>query len=367
MKSQRTPFRHTTHMGQTMSITSKDPPPHAVYYENRSHAGLLPRGFVARAIPSGGKKPTTIFRSIDKKTEICVFRLKQGICSERLLNTDGDQVWFIHEGAGMCETMLGRICFEAPAHLFVPRCHVYRIRPTRETTMVGMENVGPIECDAMGKTRDSTPPDWCDVKIPLIDNPPTPDKADQKLYRGTADPTPIWKVLVKRAGIWSYLLYSQTPFSCVEYHGSPYPFVLKIHCSRAQENFPARASDGSLVTFAAFDGSRDTPSAAISTFLPSTPLPSAYFRVHMSDEVLFISNRNCTYEGEKLREGDIAFHPQGTPHGALSHALRAWERACAPDALHDVKMLGVLFECRSPLMATERVTVASEIPDYWRL
>ncbi|MDP3726166.1 MAG: hypothetical protein Q8R36_03130, partial [bacterium] len=123
------------HIGFTMRTVSETIPPQGMRFHGNDTFGRLtslPRAFHITKLPCG-RWPIELFESLDTKTGIRAIHLEDQKRGVRLLNTDGDEVWFIHKGQGMCNTILGTIGYKAPAYLFVPRSYLYQICPFEET------------------------------------------------------------------------------------------------------------------------------------------------------------------------------------------------------------------------------------------
>ncbi|HSD91340.1 MAG TPA: homogentisate 1,2-dioxygenase, partial [Kofleriaceae bacterium] len=59
-------------------------------------------------------------------------------------NADGDELLFVHAGAGRIETDFGPLSYEPGDYLVIPRGTLYRLAPTRETRLLVVETTGEL-------------------------------------------------------------------------------------------------------------------------------------------------------------------------------------------------------------------------------
>ncbi len=358
--------RFAHHIGFTMRTVTSVVPSRVFRFEDDSPLSPKPRAFRTKDMPLRNDIPTKIFESIDRKTEINGLHITQGKASHRLLSVDGDQVWFVHKGTGVCDTVLGRMLFNAPAYIFIPRSFTYRISAKTETVLIGMESVEPLLKPTFTWLNDTVPFSEHNLTTPE----PTHslhDKEDSRIATEHLPLEPVWKVWVKRARQWSTVLYSQTPFSCIGYQGHPYPFVLPFEHISLPTLSKEHTDPTAFMTFASPVDSRGMPSVGISTFLPHRVHSLPYYHTNLYDEILFLSEEYGP-RGKVLHAGDMSFHPQGFPHGPQPEALKNCTGPARPGDAPYTNMRAVMFESQSPLMLAENIEfalVGNEINNYW--
>lgn len=309
--------------------------------------------------------PHELLISVDGAAAVQVLSLKSGETSRRMVSVDGDTVWFIHKGSGSCNTVLGRMNFQAPTYLFVPRSFTYQIiarNNVDDVFMVGMESREPLERPQFGRVNDTVPWDEHRLVVPEPTRSKFIDTGEEGHYKHS-----VYSVWVKRAGEWTEIFYKHSPFSCIGYQGYPYPFILDFENISLPILSKEHTDPTSFMTFCSpppYDGERyrNMPNVAISTFLSHRMYSPPYFHTNLWDEALFISG-DYPARGGVLGPGDMSFHPQGFPHGPQPSFLKQWKEPAENAPL--VEMRAVIFESRTPLVPTPSF-LAHEIPGYWK-
>jgi homogentisate 1,2-dioxygenase len=65
-------------------------------------------------------------------------------------NADGDELLFVHAGAGRIETDFGPLSYEPGDYLVIPRGTLYRLAPTRDTRLLVIETTGELSLPDRG-------------------------------------------------------------------------------------------------------------------------------------------------------------------------------------------------------------------------
>lgn len=265
-------------------------------------------------------------------------------------NADGDDLLFVHRGAGRLETLFGTLSYGPGDYLVVPRGTIYRVvADPGETTMLHVETAAsPIVPprryrSEFGQLLEHAP--YCERDIRLPGEPLFYDQAGR------------FEVRIKARGrLWSYV-YDFHPLDVVGWDGFVYPWALSIH--------DFEPITGSLhqpppvhQTFAA-------RGFVVCSFVPrlldyhpdAVPAPYAHSNVD-SDELLYYANGQFASR-RGIEEGSMTLHPLGLPHGPQPGAVEA--------SLGKVRTeeLAVMVDTFRPLRIT-RASLALDDPSYPR-
>lgn len=222
-----------------------------------------------------------------------------------LENGDGDDLYYIQEGAGTLVTILGDVPFGAKDYVLVPRGLVHRF----ELATGVPQHWFHIECkrdfhiprqfrNESGQLKMDAPYTHRDFVRPTFDGPRDEGLRD---------------VVVKREGHYTRFTYPHSPLDLVGWDGSVWPFafpILAFQPKTSSVHLPPTIHG----TFACGGG-------LICSFVPrltdwhkdAIPCPYPHASVHC-DEVIFYSEGNFTSR-KGVGPGSISFHPMGTSHG----------------------------------------------------
>jgi homogentisate 1,2-dioxygenase len=223
-------------------------------------------------------------------------------------NGDGDELWYVFEGALELESSFGRLAVVAGDYVHVPRSCIHRWRVTRgPASLLSFEcrggcvvpsnfrnPVGQLKLDAPYTHRDFKRPEG---PIASLDRPAT----------GPTD------VLVKKLDRYSMHRLKHTPLDVVGWDGFAYPFAFPI------EKYQPKTGLIHLppTIHTTFVG----PGFAVCSFVPrvtdthpqAIPCPYPHSSVDC-DEILFYVRGNFTSR-KGVGPGCISLHPAGIPHG----------------------------------------------------
>ena len=124
-------------------------------------------------------------------------------------NQDGDELLFVHEGAGEFFCDWGRLDYRDGDYIVIPRGGMWRIAPSAPTTLLLIEcTEGTYTLPEKGIVGPHAIFDPAMLDVPAMD---AAFRAQQ-----TDDP---WKVVVKRGGALSTIDYPFNPLDAVGWHG----------------------------------------------------------------------------------------------------------------------------------------------------
>ena len=258
-------------------------------------------------------------------------------------NGEGDEVIFVHEGAGTLETIFGDLPYKEGDYVVVPRGTTYRFRPEGEQRYLVFETPGLIEIprryrNQYGQIIEGAPYYHRDI------HPPT----ELNTHRDRGE-FPV-KVRV-RDGYQTYVL-DYHPFDVVGWDGYLYPWTFSIHDF---EPITGRIHQPPPV---APDLRR--PQLRHLLVLPAqarlrparVPIPYHHSNLQSEEMIYYVSGNFGSRKGVDV--GSITLHPSGLPHGPQPGLA---EKSIG---LHETGELAVMCDTFNPLKLSK---LAAELDD----
>lgn len=263
-------------------------------------------------------------------------------------NADGDELLFVHEGAGKLHSLFGMLSFREGDYLVIPRGTIYHLEleqmPVRLLTIEAMG--GPIEIpkryrNEYGQLLEHAPFCERDIRVPET----------LEFHEETGH----FEVRIKARGMLTAYHYTFHPFDVVGWDGYVYPWAFNIH--------DFEPITGSLhqppPTHQTFAG----PNFVVCSFVPrmldthpeAIPIPYNHSNVD-SDEVLYYVNGNFSSR-RGIERGSITLHPAGLPHGPQPGAVEA------SLGMKRTAEMAVMLDTFFPLQLTE-AALAMDDPNY---
>ncbi|HTQ07682.1 MAG TPA: homogentisate 1,2-dioxygenase [Polyangiaceae bacterium] len=262
-------------------------------------------------------------------------------------NADGDELFFVEEGAGVLRSVFGDLAFERGDYVCVPKGVLHRFLPAPGLSQawLWLEFAGPLGLPAayrnrVGQLRMDAPYSHRDFRAPLTVAP---------LDEGLRDH------VVKRRGVWHRYRSEHSPLDVIGWDGAVYPFVLPI------TSFSPRV--GQIHLPPPVHATFEAPGALVCSFVPrpldfhpeANPIPYPHSSVDV-DEVLFYAN--AAFSSRRgVGAGSLSHHPSGITHGPHPGAYENPH----PDRWTDE--LAVMLDCALPLDAT-KAALPLEDPAY---
>jgi homogentisate 1,2-dioxygenase len=268
-------------------------------------------------------------------------------------NADGDELLFIHEGAGELYCDYGHLSVREGDYVLLPRGTMWRL-DTAEPFAVLM-----IEATGSGyKLPERGLVGYNAVFDPAVLDTPALDEAFRAQQTEEA-----WVVLVKRDGALSRITYPFNPLDAVGWHGTLAPVRLNWRDIRPLMSHRYHLPPSAHTTFVG-------PRFVVCTFVPR-PLESdpgalkvPFFHSNDDfDEVIFYHRGNF-FSRDNIHPGMMTFHPGGFTHGPHPKALKAG----LAGAKKETDEVAVMLDARDPL-AVEAPAEAVEWTGYvdsWR-
>lgn len=262
-------------------------------------------------------------------------------------NADGDEILFVHRGAGRLETDFGPLAYKPGDYLVIPRGTVYRLAPSEPTAMLVMESRDEVELPDRGLLGKHA------LFDPDVINTPAPEVPAAEPGRTQ------WVVKVKRAGKLSAITYPFHPLNVVGWKGDLTVWQLNVKDIRPVSSERYHLPPTAHVTFL-------MRNVVVCSFLPrplETGDPAAlrvpFYHSNIDfDEVLFYHDGDF-FSRAGIGPGMVTFHPQGIHHGPQPQAVA---KAATRERTNEV---AVMVDTRNPLELTGPGAAAQD-PNYWK-
>jgi homogentisate 1,2-dioxygenase len=260
-------------------------------------------------------------------------------------NADGDELTFVHTGAGRVECPLGVVPFTAHDYVYMPQGLPHRWILDEPAHLMMMEARSPLRVPKQYRS----PEGQLSMYAPFTHNdfvePRWPDGGPESL----ASPR---RLVVQSRGRLTAFELAHDPFDVVGWDGQMWPFAFPIRL------FQPKTSSIHLpptihTTFAG-------EGYVVCSFVPRVvdfgegAIPCPY--PHSSpdcDEILFYVEGNFTSR-KGVGPGSISFHPRGLPHGPHPGTYEASIGTETTDEL------AVMVDTFKPLVPTEHAAAIEE-------
>ncbi|SDL79979.1 homogentisate 1,2-dioxygenase [Modicisalibacter muralis] len=335
--------------GPVSHMHHKHPPTGWVDWEGP----LRPRAFDLNHIddtPDCPWRAPAVLENAD--VEVRFWRLS-GAMRHLVRNSDGDQLLFIHHGAGSLYCDYGHLEFRDGDYLMIPRGTAWRLAPTERCEILMIENVdGAYQLPEKGILGPNA------IFDPAVLDHPRLDQA----FRDQQDEN-TWQVRVKRLAEISTVTFPFNPLDAVGWHGDNTVVRVNWRDIRPVMSHRYHLPPSAHTTFVA-------RGFVVCTFCPR-PIESDpgalkvpfYHNNDDYDEVLFYHRGNF-FSRDNIEQGMITFHPCGFAHGPHPKALKKSQES--PGTFTDE--VAVMIDTRRSLRTTDAVERV-ENTDYvnsWR-
>ena len=257
----------------------------------------------------------------------------------------GDEVIFVHEGAGALESQFGTLRYRAGDYLVLPTGVTWRLLPDdgSEHRLLVIEAFGHIEppkryVNRYGQFLENAP--YCERDIRPPDALETHDEAGE------------FEVRVKARNRTTRYLYEHHPLDVVGWDGHLWPYAFNIEdfepiTGRVHQPPPVHQT---------FDG----PGFVVCSFVPrlfdyhpeAIPAPYNHSNVDSDEVIYYVDGNFMSRRG--VESASITVHPNGIPHGPHPGA---YEGSIGQESTEE---LAVMIDTFQPLQLT---TQAVELED----
>ncbi|MDP6707201.1 MAG: homogentisate 1,2-dioxygenase [Alphaproteobacteria bacterium] len=249
-------------------------------------------------------------------------------------NADGDELIFVHEGAGELYCDFGHLSFRDGDYIVLPKTTTWRIEPTAPVSALLVEATNQhYTLPERGLVSEQAIFDPAVLETPRID----------AAYEAQQDDR-TWRIEIKARGQVSTVTYPYNPLDTAGWQGSVAPVKLNWRDIRPLMSHRYHVPPSAHTTFM---GGR----FVVCTFVPrpfeSDPgaLKVPFFHSNNDyDEVIFY-HAGEFFSRDNIHPGMMTLHPAGFPHGPHPKALaNAFEQKRA--ATDEV---AVMIDTRDPL------------------
>ena len=263
-------------------------------------------------------------------------------------NVGGDELLFVHHGAGVLETQFGELAYRENDYVIVPTGTIYRLIPSSPTRLLVHELSGDVKIprryrNEFGQLEEHAPYYERDFRVPVLKAP----VAAQGEY----------EVRVANAGRNAVYVVQNHPCDVIGWDGYCYPYAFNLDefapiTGKLHQPPPAHA------TF-------EAPGAAFCAFVPrlfdyhplAIPVPYNHSSVDCDEVIYYVSGNFMSRRG--VEEGSVTLHAAGAPHGPQPGAVESSLGKKSTDEI------AVMVDTFKPLMLGD-LALASEDPEYYR-
>ncbi len=263
-------------------------------------------------------------------------------------NTGGDELIFVHRGAGTIETPFGDLAYRAHDYLVIPTGTTYRVLPSSATRMLVYASSGSVTIprkyrNEFGQLEEHAPYYERDFRVPVLKAP--------------VDAPGEYEVLVTNGGRSAVYVVQNHPCDVIGWDGYCYPYAFNLDefapiTGKLHQPPPAHA------VF-------EAPGAAFCAFVPrmfdyhplAIPVPYNHSSVDCDEVLYYVSGNFMSRRG--VEEGSITLHAAGAPHGPQPGAVESSLGKTSTDEI------AVMIDTFAPLQIGSAGTACEE-PSYFR-
>jgi len=264
-------------------------------------------------------------------------------------NADGDQLLFVHQGAGDLFCDFGRIAYRAGDYLYLPRGTMWRLAPAEPTAVLMIQATNThFKLPDRGLMGPHAQFDPAVLDTPVMD----------EVFRAHQAEVGDHRVEVKKRGQVSVVTYPYNPLDAVGWHGELAPVRLNVADIRPVVSHRYHLPPSVHSTFV-------SDRFVVCTFAPRPfetdpgALKIPFFHNNDDyDEVLFY-HAGDFFSRDHIEAGMMTFHPSGFTHGPHPKALK--NMLAQPKPATDE--YAVMIDTRDPLDVGE-AAASVENPAY---
>ena len=315
---------------------------------------LRPRAFDLNQLSAAEPSPWTARRVLgNAAVEVRFWKLSAAMPA-LARNADGDQLLFVHEGAGDLFCDYGRLAYAAGDYLYLPRGTMWRLAPSAPTAILMIEATNThYRLPDRGLLGGHAQFDPAMLETPAMD-------AAFLAHQNEAGEV---AVEIKKRGQVSVVTYPYNPLDAVGWHGDLAPVRLNVRDIRPVVSHRYHLPPSVHSTFV-------SDRFVVCTFAPRPfetdpgALKVPFFHNNDDfDEVLFY-HAGDFFSRDHIEAGMMTFHPSGFTHGPHPKALK--NMLVQPKVATDE--YAVMIDTRDPLDVGEDVVAVENTAyvDSWK-
>ncbi len=318
--------------------------------DDPAHHPLRRRLYLSERIPAGGQL-------LDRRTPI-LFNKDLTILLARptesddayFANGDGDELWFIQEGAARLESPCGWLDVTAGDYVWIPKAMIHRWHlMTKEMRLMCFEGHGGVMIPSdfrnpVGQLKMDAPYTHRDFVRPL-----GPIATPERCPDGPRE------LFVKKLGRYTKYICERPPMDVVGWDGFVYPFAFAI------EKYQPKTGLIHLppTVHSTFAG----PGFLVCSFVPrmtdthpeAIPCPYPHSSVDCDEVILYLKGNFTSRRG--VGPGALSLHPSGIAHGPHPGAYEA------SIGSKQTSEMAVMVDTYAPLIPTRQAANIEE-PGY---
>lgn len=314
---------------------------------------LRPRLYDTTKLPAGEGSPFAAKALLSNaNTQIRMWHTS-GRMSHLVRNGDGDELLFIHSGEGELFCDFGHLSFRDGDYIVLPRGTMWRLETKGSAAVLLIEATDSVyRLPDRGMLGEHAQFDPAILETPRIDDMFLRQQGDQS-----------WKVLVKKRGQISTIVYPFNPLDAVGWKGNSAPVKLNWRDIRPIVSHRYHLPPSVHTTFLA-------DKFVVCTFVPrpieSDPgaLKVPFFHSNDDyDEVIFYHAGNF-FSRDNIKAGMMSFHPAGFTHGPHPKAFAAG----AKSERKETDEVAVMIDTRGALDPTRDAESIEDVSyvESWR-
>lgn len=270
-------------------------------------------------------------------------------------NADGDQLLFVHKGAGELFCDYGRLDYVAGDYLYLPRGTMWRLSPAEPTAVLMIEatntHFGLPDRGLLGGHAQFDP---AMLETPSLD----------ERFRAQQEAPGEHLVKIKKRGQVSRVTYPYNPLDAVGWHGDLAPARLNVKDLRPVSSHRYHLPPSVHTTFV-------SDRFVVCTFAPRPfetdpgALKVPFFHNNDDyDEVIFY-HAGDFFSRDHIEAGMMTFHPSGFTHGPHPKALKNMLVQAKPAT----DEYAVMIDARDPLEVGEAAAGVEDLAyvDSWKM
>ena len=295
---------------------------------------LRPRAFDTNRLTTASSSPwdaTLLFSNVHLRVRF--WRADQAM-RELVRNSDGDELIFIHEGAGEFFCDYGHLTVSEGDYVVLPRGTLWRIDASSAVAALLLEATNQsYGLPDKGIAGQHAVFDTAMLDAPQLDAQFRAQQSDRE-----------WRVVIKRREALSTQTFGFNPLDAVGWHGTLMPVRLNWRAIRPLMSHRAHLPPSAHTTF-------ESERFVVATFCPrpmeSDPgaLKVPFFHSNDDyDEVIFY-HAGEFFSRDNIHPGMITLHPSGFTHGPHPKAFQAGARG----ARAETNEVAVMIDARDAL------------------
>lgn len=226
-------------------------------------------------------------------------------------NADGDELLFVHQGAGDLYCDFGHLSFTAGDYILLPRGTMWRLESREPLAVLCIEATNAsYQLPDKGLAGPHAIFDPAMLDVPRID----------EAFRSQQSDSQEWKVQVKRRGAISTITYPFNPLDAIGWHGDLAVARINVKDIRPLMSHRYHLPPSAHTTFV---GNR----FVVCTFVPRPfetepgAIKIPFFHSNDDyDEVIFY-HAGSFFSRDNIAPGMVTLHPSGFTHGPHPKAL----------------------------------------------